>query len=53
MRPDDEPYYSMSFVEKNGKLYVLFYNADGEMVAKKEIPQGITIETYLEKMQNN
>ncbi|MCX5804225.1 MAG: hypothetical protein NTU69_11975 [Proteobacteria bacterium] len=53
MNPDDSPYYSIEFIEEDGKLYVLFYNADREMVAKKEIPQGITIETYLEKMQNN
>jgi hypothetical protein len=47
------PYYSMEFIEEDGKLYVLFYNTEGEMAAKKEIPQGITIETYLEKMQKN
>jgi hypothetical protein len=36
-------YYSMDFIEEDGKTFVLFYDREGNLVAKREIPhQGIT-----------
>lgn len=29
----------MSFIEEDGKTYVLFYDTDDNLVAKREIPQ--------------
>jgi hypothetical protein len=45
--------YSMEFIEEDGKLYVLFCNADGELVARKEIPKDATVEEWLAKMGKN
>ena len=28
----------MEFIEEDGKTYVLFYDAEGNLVAKREIP---------------
>jgi len=39
MNYDESRYYSMEFIEEDGKLYVLFYNDKDELVAKKEIPK--------------
>jgi hypothetical protein len=44
---EESKYYSMEFVEEDGKLYVLFCNADGELVARKEIPKDATIEGFI------
>jgi hypothetical protein len=38
MNDTDQPYYSMNFVEEDGKTYVLFYDADDQLMAKREIP---------------
>ena len=39
----DQQYYSMEFTEEEGKTYVLFYDQEGNLVAKREIPhQDIT-----------
>ena len=40
----EDTYYSMQFIEdKDGKTYVLFYDPEGNLVAKREIPhQDIT-----------
>ena len=43
MKNEDEKYYSMYFIEEDGKTYVLFYDPEGNLVAKREIPhQDIT-----------
>ena len=39
MKDTDHPYYAMDFIEEDGKTYVLFYDPEGNLVAKKEIPQ--------------
>jgi hypothetical protein len=44
---DESKYYSMEFVDENGEVYVKFYNADGELVARKEIPKDATIEGFI------
>lgn len=49
MNPDDSKYYSMEFIEEDGKLYVVFYNADDELVAKRELPKDATIEQFLNR----
>lgn len=38
MRDATPQYYAMDFIEENGKTYVLFYDAEGTPVAKREIP---------------
>ena len=38
MKDTDHPYYSMDFIEEDGKTYVLFYDPDGKFVARREIP---------------
>jgi hypothetical protein len=43
MAKEEGSYYSMEFVEENGKLYVAFYNKDGKLMAKREISQRIEI----------
>lgn len=53
MKPDDSPYYSMEIIEEDGKLYVLFCNADGEPVARRELPKDATIESYIAKTHKN
>ena len=43
MKTESEKYYSMEFLEEDGKTYVLFYDPGGNLVAKREIPhQDIT-----------
>lgn len=53
MNPDDSPYYSMEFVEEDGKLYVLFYNDRDKLVAKREVPQTKIPDDVLRKMRDN
>lgn len=50
MAKEESPYYSMEFIEEDGKLYVLFYNDKEEPVARKEIPKDTTVEAWLAKM---
>ena len=39
----EDTYYSMDFIEEDGKTYVLFYDSEDNLVAKREIPhQDIT-----------
>jgi hypothetical protein len=33
-----QTYYSIEFKEEDGKIYVLFYGPDDNLVAKREIP---------------
>ena len=43
MGESKEPRYSMDFIEEDGKTYVLFYDSEDNLVAKREIPhQDIT-----------
>jgi hypothetical protein len=43
MNDTDKTYHSMDFIEEDGKTFVLFYDSQGELVAKREIPhQDIT-----------
>jgi len=53
MNNGDEKYYSMEFIEEDGKTYVLFYDSEGNIVAKREIPnQDITDEVRLNGENN-
>jgi hypothetical protein len=38
MDDTDQQYYSMEFIEEEGKTFVIFFNQEGELVAKREIP---------------
>ena len=51
MKSEDSPYYSMEFVEEDGKTYAVFYNEEGELVGKVLIKK--TIEQWLEEMRRN
>jgi hypothetical protein len=43
MKNESQKYYSMDFIEEDGKTFILFYDSQGELVAKREIPhQDIT-----------
>ena len=43
MKNKDQPYYSMEFIEEDGKTYVLLYDSEDNLIAKREIPyQDIT-----------
>ncbi len=43
MDDTDKTYYSMDFIEEDGKTFVLFHDSEGNLVAKREIPhQDIT-----------
>ena len=35
MKDTDHPYYSMDFIEEDGKTYVRFYDPQGDLVAFK------------------
>jgi hypothetical protein len=48
-----ENYYSMEFIEENGKTYVLFYDSEDNLVAKREIPQQDVSEVIRLKGENN
>ena len=38
-----QTYYSIEFIEEDGKTFVLFYDAEGNLVARREVPhQDIT-----------
>ena len=34
---DTEQYYSIEFIEEDGKTYALFYDPQGNLVARREI----------------
>ncbi|MCX5805956.1 MAG: hypothetical protein NT010_07805 [Proteobacteria bacterium] len=53
MKVDDSPYYSMEFIEEDGKTYVLFYNADDELVAKREMSRQDITEAIRLDGENN
>lgn len=35
----EQPYYSMDFIEEDGRTFVVFYDQEGELLAKREIPK--------------
>jgi hypothetical protein len=37
MKDTKEQYYSMDFIEEDGKTLVLFYDPEGNLVARREI----------------
>ncbi len=43
MKTETKHHFSMDFIEEDGKTFVLFYDSQGELVAKRVIPhQDIT-----------
>jgi hypothetical protein len=53
MDDTDQQYYSMEFIEEEGKTFVIFFNQEGELVAKREIPhRDITEEIRLSGKDN-
>jgi hypothetical protein len=53
MKSKDQPYYSMDFIEEDGKTYVLFYDPEGNLVAKREIPHQEITEAIRLNGENN
>ncbi len=43
----------MKFIEENGKTYVLFYDAEDRLVAKKELPHQDVTEAIRLDGENN
>jgi hypothetical protein len=39
MQSEGEKYYSMAFIEEEGKTFVLFYDSYDNLVDKREIPR--------------
>jgi len=53
MEDAGKKYYSMEFAEEGGKTYVLFYDSEDNLVAKKEIPHQDVTEAIRFKQENN
>jgi len=53
MKNKDQPYYSMDFIEENGKTYVLFYDSVDNLDAKREIPYQDITEAIRLNVANN
>jgi len=53
MSDTKQPYYSMDFIEEDGKTFVLFYDAEGNLVAKREIPHQDVTEAIRVSGENN
>ena len=50
----EDTYYSMKFIEdKDGKTYVLFYDPEGNLIAKREIPHQDITEAIRLNEENN
>jgi hypothetical protein len=50
----EDTFYSMKFIEdEQGKTYVLFYDAKGNLVAKREIPHQDITEAIRLNGENN
>jgi hypothetical protein len=53
MNNTEEKHYSMDFIEENGTTYVLFYDPEGNLVAKREVPQQEITEAIRLSGENN
>ena len=53
MKDTKELYYSMDFIEEDGKTYVLFYDPEGNLVARREIPHQEITEAIRLNGENN
>jgi hypothetical protein len=49
----DQLFYSMEFIEEEGKTFVIFFNQEGELVAKREIPHQEITEAIRLNGENN
>jgi len=38
MQSEGENYYSMEFIEEEGKIFVFFYDSNDDLDARREIP---------------
>ena len=47
---EESKYYSMEFVEEDGRTYALFYNEKDELVGKIEVKK--TVEQWLEETRS-
>jgi hypothetical protein len=48
-----ENHYSMEFIEEDGKTFVLFYDSNDNLVAKREIPHQDVTKAIRWKGENN
>ena len=46
-------YYAMELIEENGKTFVLFYDSNDNLLAKREIPQQIVVKAIKLNKENN
>jgi hypothetical protein len=53
MKDTNKKHYSMEFIEEDGKTYVLFCDTEGNLVAKREIPQQDINEAIRASGENN
>jgi hypothetical protein len=53
MEKSEQLHYSMEFLEEDGKLYVLFFDANGELAGKRELPNDFTVQGLLGRMIKN
>ena len=53
MKHKPENHYSMAFIEEDGKIFVLFYDSNDELVARREIPHQDTNEGIRASGNNN
>ena len=38
MKNTSQKYFSVEFIEEGGKTFVIFYDSNGNLIAKSEIP---------------
>jgi hypothetical protein len=53
MKDAKDQYYSMDFIEEDGKTYALFYDPEGNLVAKREVPHQDITDAIRVKGENN
>lgn len=53
MVPYKSAYYSMEFIEEDEKIIVLFYNDQGELIAKRDLPKYTTVANHIERNRQN
>ena len=49
----DQKYFSVEFTEEDGKTFVLFYDSEGNLVAKREITHQDITEAIRLNGENN
>ena len=53
MKNTSQKYFSVEFIEEGGKTFVIFYDSNGNLVAKREIPHRDMTEAIKLNGENN